>query len=176
MYVQDSNEYWPVIIVDPNQTPASVETQWSGWISNGLRGYAGDQKIYQCASRQNGGFLDPHNSNQHVSYCYNYLALDTRSLSATTSCNAGPSKLLVMWDSDNSWNNCGVTSTCGIQTRDLAWYKAGNFTSACWHNNRNNNLFSDGHVAAGHWGEFTWDQILGPADSSHKNVPCLTSY
>jgi prepilin-type N-terminal cleavage/methylation domain-containing protein/prepilin-type processing-associated H-X9-DG protein len=174
MYVQDSNEQFPYINDAANLTP-SIETNWNGWISNGLRTYVGDQKIYQCPSRQNGGFLDPWNNNLRVSYCYNYVAMNGRSLAQTTSCYAGPSKLLIMWDSDNSWNDCGLPSACDITTRDILFYK--NKTGqTCWHNGQNNNLFSDGHVANGHFGNWTWDQIVGPASTLHNGQSCLVPW
>ncbi len=173
MYTQDSDERWPVVVGDGTSAGKST---YNGWISNGLIGYAGDQKIYQCPSRQSGSFLDPHNNNKPVSYCYNYLALNGRALTQTGSTTCGPSKLLVMWDSDNPWNDCGADNmSCGIQTRDLARYKAG-AASTCWHSGRNNNLLADGHVEAFHWGNVTWDQIVGPWSTSHDGVPCLTAW
>jgi prepilin-type N-terminal cleavage/methylation domain-containing protein/prepilin-type processing-associated H-X9-DG protein len=172
MYTQDSDERWPYQIGDGSK---SMKSTYSGWISNALLSYAGDQEIYQCPSRQSGAFTDPHNNDEHVSYCYNYLALGTRSLSQTENCTAGPSKLLVMWDSDNSWNDCGLPSGCDIQTRDIARYKTG-ADSTCWHSGRNNNLLADGHVDSFHWGNVTWDQIVGPASTSHDGISCLNSW
>jgi prepilin-type N-terminal cleavage/methylation domain-containing protein/prepilin-type processing-associated H-X9-DG protein len=172
MYNQDNDEYWPYISTPDDK---AIKTTYSGWVSNALRNYAGDQKIYQCASRQEGGFTDPHNNNEKVSYCYNNLALDKRSLSSTGTCYAGPSGLLVMWDSDSNWNDCGLPSGCSIETRDIAWFAADN-GKTCWHSGRNNNLLADGHVESFHWGQVTWDQIVGPANTTHNGVSCRTSY
>jgi prepilin-type N-terminal cleavage/methylation domain-containing protein/prepilin-type processing-associated H-X9-DG protein len=171
MYTQDSDERWPYVQGDGSPSQKST---YNGWISNALIGYAGDQNIYQCPSRQN-GWADPHNNGKQVSYCYNYLALGSRSLSQTENCYSGPSKLLVMWDSDSSWNDCGPSSGCGIQNRDIAWYKSG-ADSTCWHSGRNNNLLADGHVESFHWGNVDWDQIVGPADTNHNGVSCLVGY
>ncbi|MDX9980344.1 MAG: type II secretion system protein [Lentisphaeria bacterium] len=174
MYAQDNKERFPYIS-DGGNTSDGVETEWSGWVSNGLRGYAGDQNVYQCASRQNGDFKDPHNSYKRVSYCYNYYGLNTYSLSQITTCYAGPTKLLMMWDGDSSWNNCDPNSTCGIETRDLPRFVA-NDARTSWHNRRNNNLFADGHVEADAWSHITWDQIVGPHNTTHNGVSCLTAY
>ncbi len=174
MYAQDNKERFPYISDDSNTSPG-VETQWNGWVSNGLRGYAGDQNVYQCASRANGGFLDPHNGDKRVSYCYNYIGIGTFSLSQITTCQAGPTKLLMMWDSDNSWNDCTPSSTCGIEARDLAWFKASDPRTS-WHNRRNNNLYADGHVEANAWSQITWDQIVGPSNTTHKGISCLDAY
>ena len=173
MYVQDSNEMF-VYINDGTNTTPSIETNWNGWVSNGLRSYVGDQKIYQCPSRQN-GWQDPWNSNLRVSYCYNYLPTNGRSLAQTTTCFAGPSKLLLMWDSDNPYNDCDPASTCGIQVRDIAYYRT-KTGQTCWHNGQNNNLFSDGHVANGHFGQWTWDQIVGPYNTTHNGRSCMIAY
>jgi len=173
MYNQDNDDYWPYISDSTNTSPGT-ETSWNGWVSNGIQSYSGDQNIYQCSSRNN-GWQDPHNSNKRVSYCYNYLATSGRTLSSTGTCYSGPSRLLVMWDSDNSYNDCGPSSTCGIESRDLARFKAG-AASTCWHSGRNNNLYSDGHVSSSSWNQIDWDQIVGPYNTSHNGVPCTTSY
>jgi|GEM_PF-3536614 len=157
-----------------NSTP-SIETNWNGWVGNALRGYVGDQKIWQCPSRQNTGFLDPWNNNQRTSYCYNYLALNTRALAQTSSCYSGPSRLLIMWDSDNAWNDCGLPSGCDITTRDILWFK-NNTAQTCWHNGLNNNLYSDGHVESAKWSNINWDQITGPASSLHNGQSCLIAW
>jgi prepilin-type N-terminal cleavage/methylation domain-containing protein/prepilin-type processing-associated H-X9-DG protein len=175
MYHQDSDEYWPFIDLPNSGANDKIETCWSGWVSNGLLNYSGDQNIYQCASRQ-GGWKDPHNDYKQISYCYNYLATNKRTLTTTGGCYAGPSRLLIMWDSDNSYNDCGPNSTCGIEARDLAWFKTGSSDKTCWHSGRNNFLMSDGHVESFHWGNVDWDQIVGPANTSHNGTSCLVGY
>jgi prepilin-type processing-associated H-X9-DG protein len=82
-----------------------------------------------------------------------------------------------MWDSDNSWNDCDPNhSGCGIEVRDIGWYKAGRRDNTCWHSGRNNNLLSDGHVESFHWGNVDWDQIVGPWKTDHNGVSCLVSW
>ena len=80
-----------------------------------------------------------------------------------------------MWDRDNSWNDCGPNSSCGIESRDLAQYRAGNWAYAGRHSRMNNNLYSDGHVGADHWGSVTWDQLVGPWNTTHNGVSVMTS-
>ena len=46
MYTQDNQEQWPYNNDNNNLTP-SIETNWNGWVSNGLRPYAGDQNVYR---------------------------------------------------------------------------------------------------------------------------------
>ena len=178
MYVQDYDERWPQNSMD-NAHPMSKlwEFSWHGWISNALIPYTKNQQLFQCPSRNQGSFTDPYNNYEHVSYCYNYVGLWGRKEADLANCYAGVSGLLVMWDSDNSWNDCWPpNSSCGLETRDLAWYKAGNRSSTCWHNGMNNFLFADGHVKAMNWGSVTWDQIVGPRDNSHNGVPCLSPW
>ncbi len=175
MYIQDYDERCPYNS-DPTNSSPGLEFSWNGWISNGLIPYTKNQQIFQCPSRNNGGFLDPHNNNERVSYCYNYLAMGNRKLATISDCHAGVSGLLVMWDSDNSWNDCGLPSSCSIETRDLAWYKAGRRDNTCWHNGMGNYLYADGHVKATNWGCITWDQIVGPYNTTHNGIPCLNPY
>ena len=174
MYIPDNKDFWPYLD-DPTNTSPGVETRWNGWISNGIRSYVGDQNVYQCPVRQNTSFLDPHNGNKRVSYCYNYIAVDTRTITTTSASYAGASKLLIMWDSDNAWNDGMPSATNGIEARDLAWYKAKG-PQTCWHSGQNNKLFADGHVSTAHWGNITWDQITGPYNTTHNGVSCLTAY
>ncbi|MBC7286871.1 MAG: DUF1559 domain-containing protein [Armatimonadetes bacterium] len=179
MYVQDYDERWPsgnpVNNGDPGDT--SLRLGWRGWISNGLRPYTKNQQLFQCPSRNSGWFADPWNNNQPVSYCYNYIALWGYKETDIANSYAGVSRVLVMWDSDNPWNDCyPPNSSCGIETRDLAWYKSGNRTSTCWHNGMNNFLFADGHVKAANWGSITWDQLVAHRDNAHNGVSILTPW
>ncbi len=176
MYSNESDQYWPTYGLPNGAGTNAIEFSWSGWISNALIQHIGDQNILQCGVRQGGWFRDPHNKNKRVSYCYNYLALWNRTTTETSDCFAGPTGLLVMWDSDNSWNDCWPTSGCGIQRRDLAWYKAGRRDITCWHNNMNNNLFADGHSAPEKWNGITWDQLMGTRDNSHNGRSVLISF
>ncbi|MBT3287935.1 MAG: type II secretion system protein [Victivallales bacterium] len=174
MYNQDNDDYWPYISLANGGNSNQIETSWSGWVSNGIRSYSGDQNIYQCSSRNN-GWADPHNSGTRISYCYNYLPTNGRTLSTTGNSYCGPSRLLIMWDSDNSYNDCGPSSTCGIEARDLARFKAGS-ASTCWHSGRNNNLYADGHVDSSSWRQVDWDQIVGPYNTTHNGVTCMSAY
>ncbi len=174
MYTSDNQDSWPYISDSTNSTP-NIETQWNGWVSNALRSYVGDQNIWRCPSRQNGGFADPWNSGKRISYCYNYLPTSGRTLSQTTNCYCGPSRLLIMWDSDNPWNDCDPASTCGIQVRELSYFR-NNTGQTCWHNGMNNNLYADGHVDSGKWPNFTWDQIVGPYNTTHNGINCMVAY
>lgn len=176
MYGSDYDERCPYQSLPNSAANNAIETNWSGWIGNGLIPYAKNQQIYQCPSRQNGGFRDPHNGLSRVSYCYNYLATGSRTQAALARCSAGVSGLLLFWDSDNSWNDCGIPSGCSIETRDLAWYKQGRRDNTCWHNEQNDFLYADGHVKSGNWGGVTWGQITGPWNNTHDGIPCLTPW
>jgi prepilin-type N-terminal cleavage/methylation domain-containing protein/prepilin-type processing-associated H-X9-DG protein len=176
MYVSDYDGRWLCSsMTNVAGVTEPIEFAWSGWVSNGLRPYTKNQQLFQCPSRQ-GGWQDPWNNYARVSYCYNYLACYNRAETDVANCYAGVAGVLVMWDSDNAWNDCMPTSTCDIQTRDLAWYKAGNVVNGNWHNGMNNYLFADGHVKAVKWGAITWDQIVGPANTTHNGINCLTTY
>jgi prepilin-type N-terminal cleavage/methylation domain-containing protein/prepilin-type processing-associated H-X9-DG protein len=179
MYSSDYDERTPVNSLDnaiPNNT--AIEFSWNGWISNALIPYTRNQQLFICPTRNN-GWSDPHNNGSAVSYCYNYLAHYNRREGDIANCYAGVSGMLVMWDSDNKWNDCGIPSGCSIETRDLGWYKAGRRDNICWHAEMNNFLYADGHVKAGNWGQITWDQIIGPwraASDPHNGVPCLNPW
>lgn len=178
MYRSDYDERWPQsdpVNWDDAQGPA-LRTAWPGWVSTPLRPYTKNQQIFQCPSAPGSWWGDPYNSGQSVNYDYNYLAMYGRKDSDTSNCTAGVAGLLVMWDSVCQWNDCWPNSTCGIDTRDLAWYRAGDRTNTCWHNGMNNFLFADGHVKSMNWGGVTWGQIMGPSDTSHDGVPCPTPY
>jgi len=90
MYIPDNNEYWPYQSLANSTANNGIEYSWSGWISNGLREYVGDQKLYQCASNNSGSFADPHNNGERVSYCYNYFGLSPYTLSAMVNGSGGP--------------------------------------------------------------------------------------
>ncbi|MFQ6133547.1 MAG: hypothetical protein ACE5R4_16005, partial [Armatimonadota bacterium] len=82
----------------------------------------------------------------------------------------GVSRVLVMWDSDNSW----ADFLGGIQDRDLRWYKAGNRQRTCWHTGNNNFLYADLHAKAGNWEQITWGQLRARhASGSRIEQPCL---
>ena len=179
MYKSDYDEVWPQC--DPVAYDAAganaLKFEWTGWISNALRPYTKNQQILQCPSGTGSWWGDPYNNGQGVNYCYNYVAMYGRKDSQASNCTAGVAGLLVMWDSVCQWNDCWPPpSGCGIDTRDLSWYRGGDRTNTCWHNGMNNYLFCDGHVKSMNWGGVTWDQIAGPADTSHDHMPCATPW
>ena len=154
MYASDARDKWPDISLAHGGNSNQVETRWSGWVSNGLRSYAGDQAIYQCPSRNNGWWRDPHNNNERISYCFNYWGLERSTIVATAESRAGPSGVIVMWDSENSWAD-GIGQFNG---RDVAWYRSGDRVRTSWHSGMNNFLYADGHVQNGNFSNLTWDQ------------------
>jgi len=178
MYSSDYDERTPYNSDSTNSTP-QLEASWNGWISNVLIPYTKNQQLYICPTRNN-GWADPWNNNARVSYGYDYLSHYNKREGDIANCYAGVTGVIVMYDSDWSWNDCGTTSSCFVQNRDLADYKGlGNRQRVCWHADMNNFLYADGHVKAGSWAQITWDQLLGPYISSsdpHNGVPCLTTY
>jgi len=177
MYVQDydnrfpCNDY-PYASTAYNDPSVAIRFNWTGWIANGLRPYIKNEQVYVCPSRAN-GWQNPATNYNRVSYGYNYLATYNRAESDVANAYSGVAGIIVMYDSDWSWCNCTpVTTTCGIETRDIAAHKSGNFTQTAWHNGMGNFLFADGHVKATGWGPITWDQIYGPSNTKNNGVPC----
>ena len=74
-YDGDNDETFPFNYTTNPTGPAATSFELPGWISNALVAYVKAPNIYQCPSRQKGGFDDPHNNNLPVSYEYNYEAL-----------------------------------------------------------------------------------------------------
>lgn len=182
MYTSDYDERWPV-----NSPPWRGNDEdrayrysagWRGWITNVLIPYTKNQDLAHCPSRNSGWFKDPWNEDaagnwQAVSYSYDYLNAYNVSDGTLTAAPVGVARLLVMWDSDNSWTDCGPGSGCFIENRDLAWYKQGRRDNTCWHNEMNNFLHADGHVKAKSWERVTWGEIVRWADAAHREQPCL---
>ncbi|MFQ6132496.1 MAG: type II secretion system protein, partial [Armatimonadota bacterium] len=82
MYVSDNDEMYPRHSLPNSDINDGIEATYRGWVSNVLRPYTRNQKIYQCPSRHNGGFRDPwnppvdaNNNGQRISYCYDYQNL-----------------------------------------------------------------------------------------------------
>jgi len=176
MYTSDNNEIWPGgdYTGRPSADCQRYGGSWDGWISNLITPYTRNQQLYRCPSRTNGWFADPWNNWQHISYCFNYLGVYGASDGDVASSPVGVAGLLTMWDSDNSWNDCDPewSAGCDIETRDLAWYKAGDRGQTCWHNGMNNFLFADGHVKAGNWERITWGQIVRDCARSGQTNRC----
>lgn len=178
MYVQDyDNRYpcndYPYATTNYNDPAVAIRFNWTGWIANGLRPYIKNEQIFVCPSRAN-GWQNPWTNYSRVSYGYNYLATYNRAEADVANAYAGVTGIILMYDSDWSWCNCPpITSTCGIEGRDINAYKTGNFTQTCWHNGMGNYLFADGHVKTTSWGQITWDQIYGPYNTKNNGVPCV---
>jgi len=178
MYVQDYDERAPWnSVTNVAGVTQGVEFSWDGWIANGLYPYVKNWQIFNCPSGQEGsGWANPRFGNARVDYCYNYYGLGNRKLAVLSDCYAGPVGLMVMYDSSWSWADCEPASGCGIELRDLAAFKAGQFTHTCWHNGKGNYLFMDGHVKTQDWGQLTWDQFVGPANTTHNGLPMTSAY
>ena len=160
-YVQDYDQRNPCNdVTNVAGVTQSIEIGWDGWVSNGLIPYIKNYQIFQCPSRQNGDFLMPQ-TGRRVSYGYNYLSFYNTAEADISNSAAGISQLFVMYDSDWSWNNCGVPSTCDIQTRDLQAFNTGNTAGkTVWHNNKGNYLYADGHVKTVDWSQLKWEQMI----------------
>ena len=182
MYTTDYSERWPLNNPVPWDDPngSRLRGAWPGWISNLLIPYTRNQQLYQCPSRNQGWFADPWNNGAQISYCYAYenLYFEWRSPISegeVSTYAVGVSRILVMWDSDNSW----ADFLEGIQDRDLQWYKDGNRLSTHWHNEMNNFLYADGHVKSGKWDQITWGQLRAlpctwdSPPTLHVEQPCL---
>lgn len=171
MYVQDYDETFPHNCDEPrpngkNKRTPVEGTCWAGWISNVLIPYEKNAQIYKCPSLSTTwGFNNWRLPDKAGSYSYNYRSLGGAwggnppqpviSLAAIPE----PAQLAMMWDSANSWADCGYMSTCGINARDLDWYRKKDFKMTSWHNEANNYLFVDGHVKLMRWPQVTWGMI-----------------
>jgi prepilin-type N-terminal cleavage/methylation domain-containing protein/prepilin-type processing-associated H-X9-DG protein len=183
MYVQDYDETFPHNCDEPRpdgklKRTAVEGTCWAGWISNVLIPYERNAQIYKCPSLSTTAFFKNWRlPDKAGSYCYNYRSLGgawgpsgTDPGQPTVSEAAIPevSNLAMMWDSANSWADCGYVSTCGIDSRDLTWYRTKQFTMTSWHNGRNNFLFADGHVKSFAWPQVTWGMMSRGVQGSNN--------
>jgi len=180
MYVQDYDNRYPCCDAPQttyawNDPVSAYRFNWNGWIGNALRPYIKNEQIFVCPSRANGTQWLWLNGGR-VSYGYDYLATYNRAESDVANAYAGVAGVMLMYDSDWSWENCAPDSTCGIITREIAAYKANNFTQQSWHNGMMNVLFADGHVKTQTWGQITWDQFLGPYNTKNNGVSILSPY
>jgi len=159
-YVQDYDERMPWGFPPDNTGCAGIVTRfgWRGWISNGLMPYVKNSQLWTCPSNTpssiNNGCANA--SVLAASYCYNYGGMQNYSLAQFEF----PAEQMVMWDSDNKWNDCyPPNSTCGIESRDIAQFLAGNFNYTSVHNEMNNWIFLDGHVKSQKLNQVKWYQL-----------------
>jgi prepilin-type N-terminal cleavage/methylation domain-containing protein/prepilin-type processing-associated H-X9-DG protein len=183
-YEQDYDGTYPVNCPDgqPGNQPDKLNSCWDGWIANSLNSYIKNYQIFSCPSLAN-GWQNPNNNNQNVSYCYNYQLLGSAGLTANSTDSAlsslptGIATIVVMWDSANSWADCGIPSGCDIQTRDIAAFLNGTPNYTCWHTGKNNWLYADGHVKDGDWRQIQWQQVVAmQTNSGDWGRPCTTAY
>jgi prepilin-type processing-associated H-X9-DG protein len=183
MYTQDFDEKLPASVDEPRPNGSTGRnplfgTGWSGWVSNVLTPYEKNAQIYQCPSLSTTwGFQQNRLPNRANSYCYNYRSLGGAWGPDHVVSEAKiqePAGLAAMWDSANSWADCGYMSGCGIWVRDLEWYRTKQFTLTSWHQGSNNFLFLDGHVKTLAWNRVTWDQIsTGAQNNSDRGLSVL---
>lgn len=183
MYVQDYDERWPQNDYDDGSgccstTTVPIRFAWNGWISNALRPYTKNQAIYECPSRNSGWFLDPwltvngapwggmnNNNGMPVSYAFNYRGFYGQKDAAFRE----PATGLVMWDGDNPWMDCWYEDGgCGWRVRDWAYYVAKN-GATCWHNEKGDYLYGDGHVKALEWNGIYWQNLHGRLNEGNIN-------
>ncbi|MBI5833367.1 MAG: DUF1559 domain-containing protein [Armatimonadetes bacterium] len=173
-YLQDYDHKYPWND-DVNNASTMLETHWNGWVSNGLQPYIKNFQIFVCPSKAQ-GWVQPQ-TGQNVSYCWNYRATEGVSEAETGNATGGASRLAIMWDSANSWNDNPPNSSNGLMARDISWYLIGNRNWTCWHQEKNNYLFADGHVKQADWRQMTWDQVeLEQAGSVNINKPCTSPW
>jgi prepilin-type N-terminal cleavage/methylation domain-containing protein/prepilin-type processing-associated H-X9-DG protein len=184
-YMQDYDGYWPTGCPDgqPGNQPDALNSCWDGWIANAIVTYIKNYQIFTCPSavQGNSNWTNPNNGNRFVSYCYNYQLLGNNNWAiqdaALSNLPTGISTIVVMWDSQNSWADCGIPSGCDIQGRDIAQFLAGNFTYTCPHTNKNNWLFADGHVKDGDWRQIQWQQVVNmQTTSADWGRPCVQAF
>jgi prepilin-type N-terminal cleavage/methylation domain-containing protein/prepilin-type processing-associated H-X9-DG protein len=180
MYVQDYDNRFPAngypqTTYTWNDPASAIRFGWAGWVANGLRPYIKNEQIFVCPSRAN-GWQSQWTNGGRVSYGYDYLATYNRAESDVANSYAGVAGVVMMYDSDWTWNDNSPEGTYGLTNRDLAAFKTGNTTQTCWHNGLGNYLFADGHVKAQHWGQLTWDQIVGPYNTKNNGVACTSPY
>lgn len=165
MYIQDYDGFWPGGNDPDNNTCAGIVYRygWRGWVGNAIYPYVKNPQIFVCPSRAPGYTVNVDLNNalctnayfNYATYCFNYRGLGLQHEGNIPT----PARFVVMWCSSNRWNDCYPNSGCGIETRDIAWVKANNYTGTHWHNEMSNYLFADGHVKAHRLNQITWDQL-----------------
>ncbi|MBV9866641.1 MAG: DUF1559 domain-containing protein [Abitibacteriaceae bacterium] len=188
-YLQDNDQNFPEAVYGggtgddgPTGIKDTKSTAWGGWVSNVLAPYEKSAAIYVCPSKKiKRNFMDWRMgaNNGYASYCYNYRSLGgawdgmVRNDAEVTE----PASLAAMWDGDNAWADCSyMDGGCGINVRDLQYYRNKDFTKTCWHQGKNNFLFADGHVKSLSWEQVKWGQISTAAQlNSDRNTPVLQS-
>jgi prepilin-type N-terminal cleavage/methylation domain-containing protein/prepilin-type processing-associated H-X9-DG protein len=184
-YVQDYDERMPWSFPADNTSCAGVVTRagWRGWISNSLFPYVKNAQLWGCPSNtptgintDSGGAACPQATVQTASYCYNYGGMQNYNLAQFEF----PAEQVILWDSDNKWNDCyPPNSTCGIQTRDVAQFLAGNFAYTSVHNEQNNWVYLDGHVKTVKMPQIKWYQIYMariPKTNANWNNPMTSPW
>jgi prepilin-type N-terminal cleavage/methylation domain-containing protein/prepilin-type processing-associated H-X9-DG protein len=222
MYTQDYDERFPVNCISSNNTWGSGwsgdgplgECQlmpemgcFGGWIGNTLLPYTKNSGIYQCPSTPNYMAVNAGDGNkcwnqtrfpipyQRVSYGYNYIALNNRTLAQI----AAPANQLAIWDAISQWPDCCYTcaGSCGIWAqRDIPAFMVkvgrplhpamqdpasnwvgGQVNRVAPHNNNINYMYADGHVKASRWDRLTWGNLAGhviPENHPDYNLTLMT--
>jgi len=171
MYSQDYDGRCVYGFPADNTTCAGItgRTGWRGWVSNGFYSYVKNAQIFECASNPGTRFnyftwgnWCPNATVSVASYCYNYRGLSNRSDSEFQQ----PAEFLVLWDSDNKWNDRVPTSGYGIQDRDITEFRNSNWAYTHPHNEQNDWVYLDGHVKSGKLPQMRWEQIEFISSSS----------
>jgi prepilin-type N-terminal cleavage/methylation domain-containing protein/prepilin-type processing-associated H-X9-DG protein len=136
---------------------------WQGHVDLKLYPYIRNSQVFECPSNDATYWLlgacrtdTVRFPVQKTSYAYNWIAFGDKSDSDLPE----PAKMMMRWDSDSPWSNCGVPSTCDIQTREIAAMKANppNYAVVDVHNEQGDYLYGDGHVKSARLLPHTWDQ------------------
>ncbi len=181
-YMQDYDGVLPSSTKEPRPNGPNNEnithgTGWVGWVSNVLTPYEKSAQLYICPSNSSTwGGNNPRTFQGNHSYVYNYRSLGGAWGDHTVKDSRiqAPANLASMWDGVNQWADCGYMSGCGINARDLTWYRQKDNTLTSWHQNKNNFLFVDGHVKLLEWSQVKWGQVsIGAQTNSDDTRPIL---
>ena len=173
-YVQDFDERLPGGGGANSTTCTDVLglNNWRGHVDTKMYAYIKNSQIFLCPSNgiNDGVIGDLRNCNSpvyQIQYAYNWIGMGNKSLADFPA----TSSMMVRWDSDWPWSNCGLPSGCDIQTREIADIKAGRHDRCDLHNDKGNYLYLDGHVKTQSLFSHTWDQytVLASSDSHYGN-------
>jgi prepilin-type N-terminal cleavage/methylation domain-containing protein/prepilin-type processing-associated H-X9-DG protein len=159
---------------DPDNTTCVgivARTGWRGWVGNVLLPYTKNVEIFRSpsdtAGAGNGTCINAaaacddctaRMQFSRTSYSYNYRNTGAAPEAAIPE----PSRLVLMWDSQNPWTDCGFNSSCGIwNSRDIAQFLSGTQLDnyARRHSGAINWLYADGHVKSNRWDQMVWSNI-----------------